>query len=169
MKETTLAVLGKENEFDAIGKEWLLVCAGTPEKCNMMTASWGGLGILWGKPVAYIFIRPERYTHDFIEAQAHLTLSLLGPEGKAVHKVCGTQSGRDIDKIAATGLRPVALAPDAVGFEQARLTLLCRKLFKTSFTDEDFIDRDVLARWYGPKEGGLHDLYICEIERVFEQ
>ena len=56
----------KENFFEAIGKEWMLVTAGTKEKFNTMTASWGGIGWLWNKPVAFVFIRPERYTYEFV-------------------------------------------------------------------------------------------------------
>ena len=81
MKEISVSEL-QDNMFDAIGKEWMLVTAGTQEKFNMMTASWGGTGILWGKPVAFIFIRPERYTYEFIEEGDKLTLSFLGEEHK---------------------------------------------------------------------------------------
>ena len=85
----------------------MLVTAGTKEKFNTMTASWGGTGVLWGKTVAFIFIRPERYTYEFIKKCDTLTLSFLGEENKAIHKVCGSKSGRDTDKIAETGLKPV--------------------------------------------------------------
>ena len=74
MKKTELKTLASENSFDLIGKEWMLVTAGNKEKFNTMTASWGGIGWLWNKPVAFIFIRPERYTHDFIERGSRLTL-----------------------------------------------------------------------------------------------
>lgn len=103
MKEINVSQL-QDNLFDAIGKEWMLVTAGTAEKFNTMTASWGGTGILWGKPVAFLFIRPERYTYEFIEKGETLTLSFLGEENKDIHKVCGSKSGRDTDKIAETGL-----------------------------------------------------------------
>ena len=82
-KRMDLSLVGREDPFQAIGHEWLLVTAGTPTHYNMMTASWGMLGILWNKPVATIFIRPERYTHDFVEATDRLTLSLLGDHRKA--------------------------------------------------------------------------------------
>lgn len=51
-----------QNVFSMIGEQWMLVTAGTAERCNTMTASWGGLGVLWGKPVATVYIRPQRYT-----------------------------------------------------------------------------------------------------------
>ena len=63
------------NTFSMIGKDWALVTAGTKEKVNTMTVSWGGLGIMWGKPVAFVFIRPQRYTKEFIDAQESFSLS----------------------------------------------------------------------------------------------
>ena len=93
----------KENFFEAIGKEWMLVTAGTKEKFNTMTASWGGIGWLWNKPVAFVFIRPERYTYEFVEKNDYLTLSFLGEENKKIHAVCGSKSGRNTDKVKETG------------------------------------------------------------------
>ena len=65
------------NAFTMIGKEWMLISAEKDGKVNTMTASWGGLGILWNEPVAYIFIRPQRYTKEFVDANEKLTLSVL--------------------------------------------------------------------------------------------
>ena len=92
-----------ENFFEVIGKEWMLVTAGNKDHFNTMTASWGGIGFLWNKPVVYVFIRPERYTREFVDAKGAFTLSFLGEEHKTAHKICGAKSGRDIDKVAATG------------------------------------------------------------------
>src|SRR5574344_709569 len=93
-----------DNIFDTIGKEWMLVCAGNKEKFNMMTASWGCLGWLWNKPVAVVFIRPERYTYGFVEDNARVTLSFFGQECRKALQICGTKSGRDCDKVAEAGL-----------------------------------------------------------------
>ena len=131
MKKTDLKTLASENAFDLIGKEWMLVTAGNKEKFNTMTASWGGIGWLWNRPVAFVFIRPERYTHDFIEREGRLTLSFYKEEYRSILQFCGTKSGRDVDKVKETGLKPVALESGAMTFEQARLTLDCRKLFKS--------------------------------------
>ena len=96
----------KDNFIEIIGKEWMLVSAGDKDKFNMMTASWGGVGFLWNKPVVFVFIRPERYTREFVDEKGCFTLSFLGEEHKAAHKICGSKSGRDINKVAATGLTP---------------------------------------------------------------
>jgi len=168
MKNVDLGKLADENAFDLIGKEWMLVTAGTKDKFNTMTASWGGIGWLWNRPVAFVFIRPERYTHDFIERESRLTLSFYKEEYRNILQYCGTKSGRDVDKVKETGLKPVALESGAMTFEQARLTLDCRKLFKSSMSAANFIDKSILEKWYGDKPGGsLHDVYVVEIENVF--
>lgn len=168
MKKADLSVLAQEDAFKLIGKEWMLVTAGNIEKFNTMTASWGGIGWLWNKPVAFVFIRPERFTHQFVEAQERLTLSFFGNEYRDILNFCGTKSGRDYDKVKETGLLPVATEKGCVGFQQARLTLECRKLYKGDFKAEEFIDKECLERWYNDKPGGsLHDVYIVEIENVY--
>lgn len=165
MKKISVSEL-KDNMFDAIGKEWMLVTPGTPEKFNMMTASWGGTGILWGKPVAFIFIRPERYTYEFIEKGDTLTLSFLGEAHRDIHKICGSQSGRDIDKVAASGLKPYVTENGNIAYEQARLILECKKLYADFIDADNFVDKLLISRWYGEGHGGFHKMYILEIQNV---
>lgn len=168
MTRQDISVLGREDVFKTIGSEWMLITATCGERVNTMTASWGGMGWLWNKPVAFLFVRPERFTHEFIESGERLTLSFFTPGHKAALSLCGTRSGRDGDKIAAAGLTPQSLDSGAVTFAQARLTLDCRKLFKTEMTETAFLDREVLARWYNANPGGgLHTIYIVEIEGVY--
>ena len=170
LKKQNIEVLARENTFELIGKEWMLVTAGTPEKFNTMTASWGGIGWLWNRPVAFVFIRPERYTHGFIEANEHLTLSFLGTSEKMREALtlCGRVSGRDRDKVAESGLTPLTVGTDSVTFEQARLVIEGRKLFKSPMKAEHFLDKEVLERWYNNQPGGsLHDVYVVEIEAVY--
>lgn len=169
MKKVALEVLAKENAFRLIGSEWMLVCAGRKDRFNMMTASWGGIGWLWNRPVAFAFVRPERYTHEFMERDPRFTLSFFKDGWKEALKFCGSKSGRDFDKCKETGLAGVELATGAVAFAQARLVLDCRKLFKAPMAEANFVDREVLAKWYGSQPGGsLHDVYVGEIEGVYE-
>ena len=158
----------KENFFEAIGKEWMLVTAGTKEKFNTMTASWGGIGWLWNKPVAFVFVRPERYTYEFIEKSDYLTLSFLGEANKKIHAVCGSKSGRDTDKVKATGLKPIFTEQGNVLFEQARLSLEGRKLYAANIKPECFLDKESLEKWYDDAHGGFHKMYIVEIENIWE-
>ena len=132
MKEIKVNEL-TDNLFETISKEWMLVTAGTKDKFNTMTANWGGAGFLWNRPVAFIFIRPERYTFDFIEQNDYLTLSFLGEEHKEIHKICGSKSGRDMDKVKATGLSPLFTENGSITFEQARLTFECKKRLSGNF------------------------------------
>lgn len=156
-----------DNFFETIAKEWMLVTAGTQEGFNMMTANWGGMGFLWNKPVAFIFIRPERYTDKFIEENTMLTLSFLGGENKKVHAICGSKSGRDIDKVKATGLKPVFTEEGNVAFEQSRLTLECRKLYVETFHANSFLDKSIIDKWYDEFHGGFHKMYVVEIVNVW--
>ena len=117
----------RDNPFKLIGKDWMLVTAGDKSKFNTMTASWGGVGILWNKPVAFTFIRPQRYTFEFTEQGEYYTLSFFDEEYRKALNFCGTKSGRDYDKVKETGLTPV-FSEDAPYFGEAKLVLVCKKL-----------------------------------------
>jgi len=128
-----------------------------------MTASWGGLGWLWNKPVAFIFVRPERYTHQFIEDNEKLTLSFFDEKYRKALNICGTKSGRDCNKVKEAGLTPVEI-DGTVTFAEARMTLVCHKLFKAEMGEDNFIDKAILERWYSNQPGGsLHTVYVVEI------
>lgn len=152
-----------ENFFQTIGKEWMLVTAGDKEQFNTMTASWGGIGFLWNKPVVFVFIRPERFTFEFIEKSEYFTLSFLGEENKAIHKICGSKSGREVDKVKETGLKPIITERGNIFFEQGRLNLECRKLYSDTIKEECFIELEACKQWYGGVHGGFHHMYIAEI------
>ena len=168
MKEVDISVLGKENPFKLIGHDWMLITAGDGSSFNTMTASWGGFGYLWDMNVATIYVRPERYTHDFIEAQDKITLSFYDEKYRKALQICGTKSGRDCVKHAEAGLTPLEMEHGIVTFEQARLTVVGRKVYQTEMKAEDIAQESVM-RWYGPgpAQGGLHTMYILEVERVF--
>lgn len=169
MQKVDLSILAKEDPFKLIGKDWMLVCAGNTQKYNMMTASWGGIGILWNKPVAFVFVRPERYTHNFLEENDHLTLSFYDETYRDALKICGSKSGRDIDKTSATGLTPTTLPSGSITFTQSRLTLDCRKLFKINMSSSNFLDPTLISQFYSSAPGGsFHDIYICEIESLWQ-
>ena len=160
MKEISVSEI-KDNAVDLIGKEWMLVAAGDESGYNMMTASWGTIGELWNKPVAVVFIRPQRYTYEFMEKSDRFTLSFYG-EDKAIHAVCGRQSGRDVDKAALCGLEPLFI-DSTVTFKQARMTLICRKLYAQDMEPECFIDKSLFSNY--PSDD-YHRVYVGEIERV---
>lgn len=168
MKQTTISAVASRDEFKLIGQDWMLITAGTKDSFNMMTASWGGFGILWNKKVATIYVRPSRYTHDFIENNERLTLSFFPEECRAALQLCGTRSGRDTDKLALSGLTALELESGAMTFTQASLVLECRKLFKTEMEAGNFCDPEIFKEWYGTEDDAPHTIYILEIEKVYE-
>ena len=149
-----------------IGKDWMLITAGTPEKFNCMTASWGGIGYLWNKPVAFVFVRPNRYTREFIDRETGLTLTIMPEQYRQDLVYCGRNSGRDVDKMASTALEPVATESGLVTYRDARYVLECRKMFRAPLHREDFLDwSEVFPTMYAD-DNPLHLLYICEITHV---
>ena len=153
----------KDNVFKLISRDWMLVTAGSPGKFNTMTASWGGLGHLWNRDVCFIFIRPSRYTFSFLENNTGFTLSFFTEEYRPALKLCGSKSGRDIDKVKATGLTPVKSANGNVCFSEARLVIECSKIYRQDISPEFFLDSEIASNYSG---GDYHRLYIGEIKSV---
>lgn len=151
-----------QNPFQLIGKDWMLITAGTLPHHNTMTASWGGMGVLWNKNVCFCFIRPQRYTLPFVEQQERFTLSFFAEEYKDALTFCGRHSGRDVDKEKETGLIPCALSDDAITFEQAQLVLTCKKLYVQDITPDGFLDAAMVAQHYPNKD--FHRVFVGEIE-----
>ena len=155
----------KDNPFTLINKDWMLITAGNQDKHNTMTASWGGVGELWGKYVSTIYIRPQRYTLEFVEQEDCYSLCFFGPEYRQALNLCGTKSGRDVDKDEATGLT-VQWDEAAPYYKQARLVFICRKLYKQDMTQDAFLDKSLLEKWY---DNDLHRMFIGEIVKVLEK
>lgn len=158
-----------ENAIKLIGDKWMLVTAGDSAKFNMMTANWGCMGYLWNKPVVFIFIRPERHTFGFIEENPSFTLSFFAPEYRKALEICGSVSGRDVNKVEKSGLTPYFMSSGNVSFEEAYLVLECKKLYAEPLNPEAFIDKDILAKKYNTEEGGLHKVYVAEIINAWEK
>lgn len=151
----------KDNFFHLINKEWMLVTAGNSVSYNTMTASWGTTGILWNRPVAICFVRPHRHTFQFTEKHDGFTLSFFDHRYREVLDFCGTHSGRDIDKAAQTGLKPVQTPLGSIAFEQARLVLECRKIYADFLKPDHFIVPEIAAKNYPGRD--FHRFYIGEI------
>ncbi len=151
-----------DNPFRLIGKDWMLITAGTIRSWNTMTASWGGFGILWHKPVAFVFIRPTRHTYGFVERHAEFTLSFFEESHRDALTLCGAKSGRDTDKADETGLVPVEGSPGTVHFEQARLVIECRKLHAQDIDPAGFLAPSIRENYV---DGDYHRMYVGEILR----
>ena len=151
------------NPFTLIDKEWMLITAGNEQKCNTMTASWGGIGVMWDKNVAVTVIRPQRYTKEFVESHDCFTLSFYPKEYKKALSLCGSKSGREIDKAEETGLIPV-FDQAAPYFEQASLVLVCKKLYAQPMDPAGFVDKALDSRWYPDKD--YHKMFVGEVIKV---
>jgi flavin reductase (DIM6/NTAB) family NADH-FMN oxidoreductase RutF len=155
----------RDNPFQAIGKDWMLITAGPLGDCNSMTASWGAWGELWNRPVAVCFVRPQRHTFGYMERAEQYTLSFFGPAYRQTLEYLGTHSGRDGDKVAAAGLSPVATPSAAVTFAEARLVLECRKLYAGDLLRDAFVDTGVRDEMYAA--GDYHRMYVGEVVRAW--
>ncbi|MCD8352016.1 MAG: flavin reductase family protein [Planctomycetaceae bacterium] len=149
--------------FKLIGKDWMLIAAEKEGRVNAMTASWGGLGVMWGKNVAFAVIRPQRFTKEFVDASGHFSLNFFPPEHHSKLEYFGAVSGRDEDKVAKTGLH-VHDEQAAPYFSEADKVLVCRKLFAQPYQSENFIDTKSNTTHYPNKD--YHTLYIGEVVRI---
>lgn len=153
-----------ENAVDLFKNRWALVTAGDGEKFNTMTVSWGAVGELWGKDMATIYIRPQRYTEEFLNTNDYFTVSFYPVDMKQkIHSVCGSKSGRDVDKVQECGLTP-AFDEKAPYFDEAEIVLVCKKAAKSRFAPDEFLDDTIDDKWYPDKD--YHFIYYGEIEKV---
>ncbi len=164
-----------DNFFHILDDDWMLITAGNHseicspgafhvagrESFNTMTASWGTVGILWNKPIAICFVRPQRYTYRFIDNSDIYTLCFFTEQERDILDYCGTKSGRDTDKIKDTGLKPLFLDNGGIYYEQARLVLECKKLYSDRFREENFHIQQIINENYPTKD--FHKFFIGEI------
>lgn len=148
------------NPFTKIGKEWALVTAGTKSMANTMTISWGGVGVLWGKNVAFIFVRDSRYTKELLDTNEFFSVTFLSEQYRDALNYCGSHSGRDGDKIAEAGLT-LATRHNIPYIDEGNFVLLCEKMSATRITEDSFLLPEIKDKWY--KDGDMHTMYIAEI------
>ncbi len=151
--------------FKLLDKDWMLLTAGIGSDYNTMTASWGGFGILWNKPVAFIFIRPQRYTYEFAERHTQFSLSFFGGNYRKALNYLGKVSGRDTDKITESGLSPMPLDSGSVAFKEAVLVMDCRKIYFNDLQSAHFLDPGIEGLY---KNQDYHRMYIGEIKSVMK-
>ncbi len=154
----------KESPFHLIGKDWMLITAKKDGKVNTMTASWGGLGVMWNKNVAFVVIRPQRYTKEFVEFTDRFSLSFFDAAYKDKLSYLGSVSGRDEDKITQSELTVNYPDGETPAFAEAKMVLIVKKLFNQDFKPESFLKEEILEKWYPDKD--YHTLYIAEIEKI---
>lgn len=155
----------KENPIKLIGLDWMLITAGNLESFNTMTASYGAIGELWHKKVAFCFVRPTRYTYKFIEKHDCFTLSFFPEEYRETLRLCGTKSGRDINKMKGIGLTPAVGETGSVYFEEAKLVMECRKVYFQDVDPTNFLDKKIDDEY----NNDYHRIYVGEIVRALSR
>ena len=159
----------ERNVFSLIGKDWLLITGGTETCFNSMTASWGGMGVLWNKNVAFLFLRRTRYTLEFLEKQTEFSLSVFPEQYRpALLQIYGKKSGRDCDKTAESGFTPMVLPSGAVAYSEASLVMSCRKIYAGALIKENILDDPARTSLYAPEEEA-HRMFIAEITGVWKR
>lgn len=155
----------KDNLVKLIADDWGLVCAGKIDHCNGMTVSWGAIGELWGKDVVFAFIRPQRYTKEFIDNEDYFTLSFFDEEYKDALRICGTKSGRDCDKLELAKFT-MTTDGDTVYPNEAKLVVKCKKLAVQKMDSVGFIDKSIEKNY---SDGDYHFVYVGEIVKILEK
>ncbi len=153
------------NPFEKIGKQWMLLTGGNAESFNTMTASWGQLGVLWNKNILTCYIRPNRYTYEFVENGECFTASFFGEECRKALAYCGSHSGRDCDKVKETGFTPAKI-DNCMTFEEAEMVFMCRKLYTYDMQESGFTTDDGIPEKFFSTDP-YHRAYISEITAVY--
>jgi flavin reductase (DIM6/NTAB) family NADH-FMN oxidoreductase RutF len=166
MLKVTEAKNLNQNVFSLLSDQWTLIAAGEEGCVNAMTASWGGIGVLFHKNVATIYVRPQRYTYELLEKYPEFTLSFFDASYRPQLQLMGSKSGRDTDKIQESGLTVAMEGKTAPYFEEASLVLVCRKLYYQDLNPENFVDAS-LHDFY--EKHDYHRMYIGEITKVLER
>jgi len=151
------------NPFKLIGKDWMLITAGSMDSFNSMTASWGGFGVLWNRDVATVYVRPSRYTYEFIEREKYFTLSFFDKRYRQALDICGSKSGRDSDKVKEAGLSPMKTASGLLAFSEAQTVIECSKLYYQDMDPSHFLE-GFIAKNYDGRD--YHRMYIGEIMNI---
>lgn len=150
-----------DNLFKLLDNDWMLVTAGDLKSYNTMTASWGSFGILWNKPIAVCFVRPSRYTLEFMNKSDFFTLSFFEDKYREALSFIGSHSGKNIDKAALTGITPVTSEHGSVYFSQARLVMECKKLYVDRLKSDNFMQISLIKDIYPQHD--FHHMFIGEI------
>lgn len=164
MNEISPNALSK-TPFEMIGKDWMLLSAGNSDSYNTMTASWGGLGVLWNKNVVFAFVRPQRFTFDFMSKNEYFSCAFFDESYRSALAYCGKYSGRDVDKAKECNLTP-EFSENAPYFEEANTVIICKKLYVQQMNEGSVIDESIKANYNGDD---YHHVFVGEIVKVLKK
>lgn len=157
----------KDNPVSLFADNWFVVTAGNDTSFNQMTISWGALGHIWQSPSATIYIRDSRHTFGYLNSNQYFTLCAFDEEYRDKVQYIGSHSGRDGDKIAATGLTPMTTELGNVCYEEARLVIECEKVYTSDIVPIDIMDDKIRVSYDGGE--GQHRMFIGRIVNVWEK
>ena len=164
MKQISTNALSK-TPFEMIGKDWMLLSGGNSDSYNTMTASWGGLGVLWNKNVVFAFVRPQRFTFDFMSKNEYFSCAFFDESYRSALAYCGKYSGRDVDKVKECNLTP-EFSENAPYFEEANTVIICKKLYVQQMNEGSVIDESIKANYNGDD---YHHVFVGEIVKVLKK
>jgi flavin reductase (DIM6/NTAB) family NADH-FMN oxidoreductase RutF len=134
---------------------------------NAMTISWGSMGIIWNRPFVQVVVRPTRYTFEFMNTYDTFTVSAFPEDYRDALNLLGSRSGRDGDKITASGMTPVpSHSVPSPSFAEAELVLECRKLFWQDIDHRHFVEASIEEHY--PKRD-YHRMFFGEVVGVFQK
>ncbi len=161
------------NPMTMIGGEWWLITAGNEETgYNAMTASWGHLGAIWerpegkahmGLPTAVVYLRPGRYTKEYMDREELFTLSVFDNKYKKEMGYLGSRSGRTCNKMEESEFEPI-FDFGTTYYQQAKMVFVCKKLYNAPIQETGFVDRSIIDNNYPMKD--FHEMYVGEIIKV---
>lgn len=148
-----------------IGENYALITVGDKNNMNMMTASWGTMGIMWNKNVVNMVVRPSRYTYEYMVNNECFTLNFLEEGNQEIYSFCGTKSGRDYDKVKETGLIPIEVSDSCFAFDKSKYVFVCKKLYSQPMDLNCFNSTKVGNQLYPNND--IHVQFIAEIEKIY--
>ena len=155
----------KDGFSTLIGEKYALITTADSDKINMMTASWGSMGIMWNKNIVNMVVRPSRYTYKFLNNNEYFTLNFLSDGNDDIYKLCGSKSGRDCNKVAETGMVPEMIDHGTVAFDKSEYIFVCKKLYAQTMDKKFFLDSEFAEKMY--PDDDLHTMFIAEIEKIY--
>jgi len=149
--------------FESIGKDAFLLAAGILTHHNCMTVGWAGLGYLWKRPMAFVYVRPKRYTFQFMEKYDYFSLNFFSPEYNDILQLCGSKSGRNINKMNLETISPVDYLQKTIYYKEAKTVIICKKIYYQDLNPENLIDKSVLNLY---PFNDFHRIYYGEIVQI---
>ena len=155
----------KTEPFKDFAQDWAILTAGEKSNFNSMTIGWGGMGTLWQKSVVTVYVKPIRYTHEFMEKYDYFSVSFYSKEFRKALGIMGSTSGRDTDKVKASGLTPV-YANNTVSYKEAKTTIYLKKIYSQEM-NEKTMPQEVIDTYYETE--APHTIFIGEVVEIVEK